>query len=132
MSESKMSEFGGNKVEIKKMKLKDANILFPFVGAAMVKMNLGNFNFFNDLKPMDIDILQQKLCENVIVYREKTQDEGIVVTTKRNMSLEDLDDCLEGFLPLLAVFLEFNFGFFSKAQKILEPILTKASESVES
>jgi hypothetical protein len=129
--DSKQASFNGYKVELKKMRLRDANTLFPFVMSAMTKMSLGNFNFFNDLKPIDIELFQEKLCENVYKIEEKKKENGDIVKSKINLSLSDLDECVEGFLPLLVVFLEFNFGFFSQAQKILDPILNKVSESAE-
>lgn len=114
----KITEFNGYKIELKKLNLRTANTLFPLVIMGMTKLSIGNFNFFSDLKVSDMELFQEKLCE----YSFKIQEDG----TKKNLSIEDLDDHIEGILPLLFIFLEYNFGFFSQARKILDPILTKS------
>lgn len=130
--ESKIADFNGKKVEIKSLKMKSANILFPLVISGMAQLAIGNFDFFSKLKPSDIELFQEKLCENTIIYDESEDSTtGSKIVTKRQLSLADISENLSGFLPLLFVFLEFNFGFFSKARKILDPILTEISESVE-
>lgn len=131
MAETKQAEFNGYKVELKKIRLRDANVLFPFVMSGMTKMSLGNFNFFSDLKPYELDLFQEKMCENIYKIIDEKQSDGSIVKVKKNLTLSDLDECVEDFLLLLVTFLEFNFRFFSQAQKILEPIIAKVSESEE-
>ena len=129
--DSKISDFNGKKVEIKSMKLKSANALFPLVIAGMAQLAIGNFNFFSQLKQSDVEMFQEKLCENTLIYDESEGADGSKIITKRQLSIVDISENISGFLPLLFVFLEFNFGFFSKARKILDPILTEISESAE-
>lgn len=120
MSDTKKVKFHDYEVEIKQIYLKDANILFPFVASAMTKISLGDFDYFSGLKSQDMELFQRKLCENCVK-----------VETGKNLALSDIQDNLRGFIPLLLEFLEFNFGFFSEARKILEQLLPKISETDE-
>lgn len=131
MSEFKHVEFSDYKVEMHKVRLIDANVLFPYIGSAMTKIAFGNFDFFRDFKKEDIELFEQKLCENCYKLKEDKQEDGRILVTKRNLSLSDLDEHIQGVIPLLLDFLEFNFGFFSLAHKTLEKILPKAFESAE-
>lgn len=116
--ESLKSTFNNFDVEIASMSLESANQIFPFVMSWMTEISMGNFKFFQDIKPVDVELFQKVLCENVYKFKEK---EGRQVKT--NLSYSDLSDCKKGFLPLLVEFLEFNFGFFSEARRIIEPFL---------
>ncbi len=116
----KRVDFNGYFVEMQKMKLRDANLLFPFVASAMTKIGLGNFDFFRDVDKQSIELLQDKLCDNCFLIKDDK---------KRNLSLEDLEEALQEFIPLLFQFLEYNFGFFSQAPKILQRMLPQLFES---
>ena len=120
MADTRKAIFNGYEVELKKIRLKDANILFPFIASAMTKISLGNFDYFSGLKSEDMELFEKKLCENCV----KSEN-------NKNLSLSDIEDYLKGLIPLLLDFLEFNFGFFSEARKILEQLLPKISETEE-
>lgn len=113
----KRVDFNGYFVEMKKMKLRDANDVFPLVASCMLKISLGNFDFFRDINLDKLELLQDKLCANCV---------KIVSDVKKPLSLSDLEECLEEFIPLLLQFLEYNFGFFSQAPKLLEKIIPQA------
>ncbi len=117
MADSKKTTFNGYQVEFSKMRLKDANMLFPFVISAMTKIGIGNLDYFSGLKSEDVELFQKKLCENCVKLGENP----------RNLSLSDIEEDIVGFPELLLNFLEFNFGFFSRASKTLEPLLQKVS-----
>jgi len=95
----------------RRVNLSTANKLLPFVMNSMTKISLGEFSFFLDLKPHDIDFLQQTLCEYVTI----TGSNG----KPRALELEDIEDNYHDFVPLLGKFLEFNFGFFSRAREVM-------------
>ena len=119
MTKKSTAKFGEYDVEFKKLKLKDANILFPFVGSAMTKICLGDFDFFRGFKPAEVELFEEKLCE----YTLKTVVGSDGLPSKRNLSLSDLEDNIAGLIPLLVAFLEFNFSFFSQAPKILDQLI---------
>lgn len=118
----KRVDFNGHFVEMHKMKLRDANVIFPFVASAMTKIGLGNFDFFRDVNKESMELLQDKLCDNCLLIKGDK---------KVQLSLSDLEECLQEFIPLLLQFLEYNFGFFSQAPKILQRMLPQLFESSE-
>jgi hypothetical protein len=102
-----------------KIKLKDANILFPCVWCAMVKMATGSQNFFSHLTPNDVETFQKYMCQYIEV---NDSDLG-----KRSLTLSDIYDNLDSFSVLLAEFLEFNFGFFSRAQSLIMVMIGRST-----
>ncbi len=132
MAISKTVKFNDYRVEITKIRLRDANILFPFVVSAMTKIGFGNFDFFADLTKDNIELIQQKVCEYSYKISEEKRQDGNIEISKRNISLSDLDECIPDIISLIMNFLEFNFGFFSRAPQILEDMIeSKVSGSVE-
>jgi hypothetical protein len=123
MSDTKKIKFNDEEVEMSKLRLKDANALFPFIMSGMTKMALGNFDFFTHFSESDMELFQEKMCKSIVRLTEKKNEDGTMSIVKRNLGLSDLEENISEFLPLLTVFLEFNFGFFSVAPKILDPIL---------
>jgi hypothetical protein len=108
-------KFDGYDIEFKKMKLRDANDIFPYVASAMTKIAIGNFDFFKDVSPSVIEIFQEKTCMYSLKVSKKSDGEIV----KKNLTLSDLDAHIQGIIPLIMSFLEFQFGFFSQAPKIL-------------
>ncbi len=131
MSENKQVDFNGYKVELRKIKLRDANILFPYVATAMTKIAFNNYSFFSDLSSKDFELFQEKICENSLKLTEVKEEDGTLVTVKKNLTLSDLNENVSEFLPLLSYFLEFNFGFFSTAMRMVKPFYERVSEIAE-
>lgn len=129
--DAKRSTFNGKEIEMKKMTIRKANDIFPLVATSMTKLSLGDYNCFSHLKPSDFEAFQEKMCEHILMTSESKLEDGNVISKKKNLTISDLNESVEEFLPLLYEFLEFNFRFFSFARRLLDPILTKISESVE-
>lgn len=93
---------------IHKISLKEANSIFSFVSNSVMKFLLGDLNIFGQLGENDWELIQKVMCKNI---KHKSNDS--------NLSLGDLDEHIDCFLPLMTAFFEFNFGFFSKARRII-------------
>lgn len=117
------STFNTLEIEIEDIPMSKADEIFPYVMSWMTEIAMGNFSFFSNLNPSDIQLFQRVLCENVFYYTEKVDDKGITHKKRENLSYGDLNRYKKGFLPLLIEFLEYNFGFFSEARRIIEPFL---------
>jgi hypothetical protein len=110
----KKGTFQEKEIEIRKLKLKDANILLPCVMTAMFKMSIGESNYFSELKPADVELFQKMMCQYIDVYEDGE---------KSSLTLNEIYEGLDEFIPLLAQFVEANFGFFSKAQLLINVMI---------
>lgn len=120
MDEVIVEEFNGYKVEMRKLRLRDANLLLPFVFSIMTKIGLGNMDFFGDLSGDNIDLIQKKMCEYSYKLCEEQRSDGNLDIVKKNLTLSDLDDSVYEVSNMMFAFMDFNFRFFSQAPKMFK------------
>lgn len=123
MSEVKVIDFNGYKVEMRKMRLKDANHLLPFVLSSMTKIGLGNLDIFSDISQETIDLMEHKACEYCYKITEESNPDGSKQILKKNMTLSDMDDCVNEVSTLLSSFMGHNFRFFLEAPKAMKGLI---------
>lgn len=108
-----------NKFSVDLLNFDNLNALWPFALNIIVKIGVGEFGFFQDLKSSDVTRLQQVLCECIKV-------DG------KNIELEDIVTYRKHFALFLGYMLEHNFGTFSNPKAIIKLLtLGVNSESAE-
>jgi len=105
------TKIGKTEVVMTKIKLADANKIMVPIMSAIMKFSIHSVNIFDGLTPTDIDSIQQLCCKTIVVKE-----------TGSNLTLMDLEKNIENLVVLYCEFLEYNFSFFSQAQKVTEVI----------
>jgi hypothetical protein len=124
MSATKETTFNGKKAIFKsKLKMRDSTILIPVVCTTLIKIATGSDNFFSHIVPSDIELIQKYMCQ----YTELEDENG----DKTNLTLNDIFEGQDKFIVFMLEFLDFNFGLFSEAQKLITVILGRNLEKPE-
>jgi len=117
MQSERTSEFSNRPITMKKMVMIDSNQILLKVINSVLKYSIGDADIFAHWQLADLVKLQELLCK-YIVWND----------TGKNITLFDITDNLDDLISLKFEFLEFNFGFFSQARKILQKVNGQLTE----
>lgn len=110
-------KFGELELQFEKMNLRACLPILPRVGSAMLKLGLGELDFFKAFQVDDIQVLLDSVCK----FCKKVTKDGEIKT----LTLLDLDDHVLEILPILLAFLSYNFDFFLRAKELWNYLMDK-------
>jgi len=117
--------FNEKKLIIKsRLKLKDYTALLVDVCTSMVKIATSSESYFNHFNPMLVEQIQSLICQYCIFENEDGEQSDV--------TLADLIQSNDCFILLMVEFLEFNYGIFSNAKRMLEILSTDISRDKSS
>ena len=110
-------KFGELELQFEKMNLRSYLPILPRVGSAMLKLGLGELDFFKAFQVDDIHALLDSVCK---FCKKITREQEV-----KPLTLVDLDDHVEEVMPILIAFLSYNFDFFLRAKELWRYLTNK-------